>query len=68
MQLVFSIFLFFAFSGLFGQGGYAIDIQLKPYKNEKIYIGYHYGKMKALADSAVLDNSIPSISFLIESG
>ena len=61
MQLVFSIFLFFAFSGLFGQGGYAIDIQLKPYKNEKIYIGYHYGKMKALADSAVLDKDSKGI-------
>jgi hypothetical protein len=37
------------------QPGYAIKITLKPYKNNWIYLGYHYGKMKALADSVKLD-------------
>ncbi|WP_207514819.1 redoxin domain-containing protein [Longitalea luteola] len=37
------------------QGGYNIPITLKPYKNAYIYLGYYYGKMKALADSALLD-------------
>ena len=37
------------------QKGYNIKIALQPYKNEKIYLGYYYGKMKALADSTVLD-------------
>lgn len=39
------------------QPGYDISIQLKPYKNSKIYLGYHYGKVKALADSAILDGN-----------
>ncbi|AXY76954.1 DUF5106 domain-containing protein [Paraflavitalea soli] len=39
------------------QTGYNIDITLKPYKNTYIYLGYHYGKMKALADSALLDEN-----------
>lgn len=39
------------------QTGYKIDITLKPYKNTYIYLGYHYGKMKALADSALVDEN-----------
>lgn len=39
------------------QTGYNIDITLKPYKNSYIYLGYHYGKMKALADSVLLDEN-----------
>lgn len=39
------------------QTGYNIPITLKPYKNTYIYLGYHYGKMKALADSALLDEN-----------
>ncbi|MBS1562933.1 MAG: DUF5106 domain-containing protein [Bacteroidetes bacterium] len=35
--------------------GYNISINLKPYKNQYIYLGYYYGKIKALADSAKLD-------------
>jgi thiol-disulfide isomerase/thioredoxin len=37
------------------QSGYNIPITLKPYKNTWIYLGYYYGKVKALADSALLD-------------
>jgi hypothetical protein len=37
------------------QTGYNILVTLKPYKNAYIYLGYHYGKKKALADSAKLD-------------
>jgi peroxiredoxin len=37
------------------QTGYNIDITLTPYKNTYIYLGFHYGKMKALADSVLLD-------------
>jgi len=40
---------------LMAQTGYNIPITLKPYKNSYIYLGYHYGKKKALADSAKLD-------------
>lgn len=35
--------------------GYNIGITLKPYHNQFIYLGYYYGKIKALADSARLD-------------
>lgn len=39
------------------QTGYDINITLKPYKNSYVYLGYHYGKMKALADSVLLDEN-----------
>jgi hypothetical protein len=54
--LTFIISLTCALSG-FAQAGYEISIQLKPYKNSQIYLGYHYGKVKALADSAMLDGN-----------
>ena len=41
--------------------GYNIKVTLKPYKNEKIYLGYYYGKMKALADSTVLNENSSGI-------
>ncbi|HYF32605.1 MAG TPA: thioredoxin-like domain-containing protein [Chitinophagaceae bacterium] len=37
--------------------GYNIPISVKPYKNTYVYLGYHYGKRKALADSALLDEN-----------
>ena len=36
------------------QTGYQIDVQLKPYKNTQVYLGYYYGEVRALADSAKL--------------
>lgn len=36
-------------------GGYAIKLTVKPWKNSWVFLGYHYGKMKALADSVLLD-------------
>lgn len=56
MKHFFSLpFLFFLALASSAQQGYNIKIALKPYKNEKIYLGYYYGKMKALADSTILD-------------
>lgn len=37
------------------QAGYNIPITLRPYKNQYVYLGYHYGKLKALADSTLLN-------------
>ncbi|WEK37098.1 MAG: DUF5106 domain-containing protein [Candidatus Pseudobacter hemicellulosilyticus] len=37
------------------QTGYTIAVTVKPYKNDWVYLGYHYGKMKALTDSVKLD-------------
>lgn len=39
------------------QSGYNINVTLTPYKNTWIYLGFHYGKMKALADSVMLDGN-----------
>src|SRR5580700_5628370 len=38
-----------------GQTGYSIRLHLKPYTSGKVYLGYYYGKIKALADSAQLN-------------
>ena len=35
--------------------GYEIQLTLKPFTNSKIYLGYYYGKVKAVADSLILD-------------
>ncbi len=37
--------------------GYAISLTLKPYARQWVYLGYYYGKVKALADSALLNGS-----------
>src|ERR1700682_2865678 len=37
--------------------GYAIRLTLKPFTNSKVYLGYHYGKVKAVADSVILDGN-----------
>lgn len=39
------------------QNGYDIRLTLKPYKNSKVYLGYYYGKIKAVADSITLDEN-----------
>jgi hypothetical protein len=43
--------------GLTAQQGYEIKIALKPYRNAKIYLGYYYGKMKAIADSTIINEN-----------
>lgn len=34
-----------------------LKVTLKPYKNQWIYLGYHYGKQKPILDSARLDEN-----------
>jgi hypothetical protein len=51
----FSAFLFLLFAQFSHAQGYAIHLTLKPFKDAKVYLGYHYGKMKAVADSVILD-------------
>src|ERR1700749_4762345 len=36
--------------------GYSIHLTLKPFANSKVYLGYYYGKVKAVADSVILDD------------
>jgi thiol-disulfide isomerase/thioredoxin len=35
--------------------GYKIDLNIKPYQNQWVYLAYYYGGIKGLADSAYLD-------------
>jgi hypothetical protein len=37
------------------QSGYEIAIELKPYTNSYVYLGYYYGDVRALSDSVKLD-------------
>ena len=39
------------------QSGYVIKVNIKPFAKQYIYLGYHYGKKKALADSTILDEN-----------
>lgn len=45
-----------AFAAVRAQTGYQIDVELKPYKNSQVYLGYYYGEVRALADSVTLDD------------
>lgn len=38
------------------QQGYNIAVDLKPYRNTYVYLGYYYGDIRAVADSALLDD------------
>lgn len=49
------LMFFFMSASVFAQEGYNIRLTLKPYKNSQVYLGYYYGKLKAVADSAMLD-------------
>lgn len=55
-RIFLAAFSFFLFHLGYGQTGYQISVTLKPYKNQYVYLGYYYGKVKALADSALLDS------------
>ncbi len=54
--LLFASFLCISFLAE-AQTGYNIRVTIKPYKNEYVYLGYYYGKLKALADSTLLSVS-----------
>lgn len=41
----------------FSQAGYQIDVELKPFKKSWVYLGYYYGDVRALADSAMVDGN-----------
>jgi len=53
----FSALIFLLLSGFAFSQGYNIRLTLKPFTNSKVYLGYHYGKVKAVADSVVLDGN-----------
>jgi thiol-disulfide isomerase/thioredoxin len=53
------IFLLFISASLSAQdqAGYRIKLTLKPYTHSQVYLAYYYGKVKAIADSANLDEN-----------
>lgn len=55
MKNLFAALLFLPVALCAQTPGYNIGITLKPYHNQYIYLGYYYGKIKALADSTRLD-------------
>src|SRR5262249_38926234 len=54
-KIVLSLFIACCVFNAWSQDGYSIHLHLKPYTAGKVYLGYYYGKIKALADSAMLD-------------
>jgi thiol-disulfide isomerase/thioredoxin len=54
-NLLFSFLCLILSISSFSQAGYQIRVNLKPYKGSKIWLGYYYGKLKAVADSTLLD-------------
>ena len=54
-KMHFLLMFFFISINVFAQEGYNIKLTLKPYTGGQFYLGYYYGKVKAVADSAVLD-------------
>ncbi|HLI94235.1 MAG TPA: thioredoxin-like domain-containing protein [Puia sp.] len=57
LSLAFSLLLMKAQA----EEGYTIRLHLKPYTSGKVYLGYYYGKIKALADSAQLNSNSDGI-------
>jgi hypothetical protein len=55
-KILFLLISFFVSLPGWSQQGHHINITLKPFKNELIYLAYYYGKVKAVADSTVLDD------------
>ncbi len=48
-------------SGLFAQtapAGYQLRVAVNGYNNQYLYLGYHYGKIRALADSTPVKNGV----------
>jgi Domain of unknown function (DUF5106)/AhpC/TSA family/Domain of unknown function (DUF4369) len=57
LKKTFTAFGFVLIASCVYSQGYNIQLTLKPFTNAKIYLGYHYGKVKAVADSVILDNN-----------
>ena len=49
------LYLFLSISALSQKEGYEIKVTLKPFKNQFIYLGHHYGKQLPIIDSAKLN-------------
>jgi len=57
LKTLFSIFFLFILCAARPQTGYHIRLTLKPYARQQVMLGYYYGKIKAVTDSAILDQN-----------
>ena len=57
IKKTYTAFTLLLISGFGYSQGYSIRLTLKPFTNSKVYLGYHYGKVKAVADSVILDGN-----------
>jgi len=55
-RLLFLVFTIVISYSAAAQTGYQITVTIKPCTNQYVYLGYYYGKLKALADSVKLNN------------
>ena len=56
MKRLFSVlFLVPALSVIAQKSGYEIKVTLKPFKNQYIYLGHHYGKQLPIIDSVMVN-------------
>ena len=56
MKRLFSVlFLVPAISVIAQKQGYEIKVTLKPFKNQYIYLGHHYGKQLPIIDSVMVN-------------
>lgn len=58
--LIFTSALFLS-CGVMAQTGYQISVKIKPFKDQYVYLGYYYGKLRALADSAKLSGGSTAV-------
>ncbi len=57
-----SIFLLPLLTGLLAAAqGYEIKVTLKPYKNQYVYLGHHYGKQLPIIDSVMLNDKSEAV-------
>ncbi|HEY9362440.1 MAG TPA: DUF5106 domain-containing protein [Chitinophagaceae bacterium] len=55
MKKLLPLFILLTSFSAFGQDGYKINVTLKPFKNQYIFLGHYYGKQLPIIDSALLN-------------
>ena len=61
MKITAAIFSLLLATGIFAQNGYEIRVNLKPLKNQYIYLGHYYGKQLPIVDSAMLNEKSEAV-------
>ena len=56
-KCLFVVFSMLALSAAKAQTGHKIQVNIKPFANKWVYLGYHYGNSKPISDSIKLDKN-----------